>query len=183
MATNDAYVNTQRPPLKERRWKGLMADNEKRMRIRAFLYITICAVAMTFVQLGFISIPLASSDPAFGILLLVPVAVAAVLLGARYAGLVGLIAGGAFYLHALVMPLNYYELAYVNPVTAIIMLPLSGLMLGGLSASPCAATPRVPSASSASSQCASSSRSSTAPCSRSRRSWPRCLPWARRRMP
>ena len=64
------------------------------------------------------------------VLLLLPVALAALLLGALAGAGMGFLAGVLMYAHASVMPLNVYEMVFVSPITSVVLLAVLGLILG-----------------------------------------------------
>ncbi|MDO4891502.1 MAG: hypothetical protein Q3963_09055, partial [Coriobacteriaceae bacterium] len=97
-----------------------------------FIMLLFVSAALTFTELGFAGIGSEGNYIAYVVVLLQPVAVAALFFGARLGGLLGLLSGVILYAHSIVMPLNFYEMMFVTPFTSIVMLPLSGLMLGGL---------------------------------------------------
>ena len=44
----------------------------------------------------------------------------------------GIVTGGVLLLHARILPLDHYELAFVTPLTSVVMFGLAGLLLGVL---------------------------------------------------
>lgn len=113
------------------RWKGCLANRSLEIRLITAAFIAISIVSFTFSQLGFVGIELAG-DSAYAIVLLLPVALAAILLGVFFGTLMGLIAGIVLYYHASLMPLDFYELTFVTPLTSIVMFTVGGFMLGFL---------------------------------------------------
>ena len=89
-------------------------------------------MTLAFTQLGFIGIQFSDGSATYLVLMLMPVALAACLLG-TLAGLgMGFFAGVILYLHAILMPLDYYELTFITPMTSIAMMSVCGALLGML---------------------------------------------------
>lgn len=112
------------------RWKGVMAGRVRMIRVITAVLLAVSCASMTFVQLGFMGIGLDDRYSAYIVMLLLPIALAALLLGTLAGTLMGLLAGSVLYIHSLVMPLDYYELAFVTPITSIGMLTVCGFLLG-----------------------------------------------------
>lgn len=113
------------------RWKGSLSDQSREIRLIVAGFLAIAVVSLTFAQLGFLDIS-AIGKQAYAIVLLLPVALAAILLGVFWGTAMGLIAGIVLYYHAMLMPLDYYELTFVTPLTSIVMFTVGGFMLGFL---------------------------------------------------
>ena len=111
-------------------WRGILAERRMKLRVLTAGLLGVVALTLTVVQLGFAGIGVNGDYDAYAIVLLQPVALVALLFGPLTGALFGLFSGGALYVHALVMPLDYYELAFVTPFTSIIMLTLAGFLLG-----------------------------------------------------
>ena len=114
------------------RWKGLMAGRKRLTRVVTAVLLAVACASLTFVQLGFAGIGIDGQFTAYIVVLLLPIALAALLLGTLTGVLMGLIAGGVLYLHAIVMPLDYFELTFVTPITSIALFVVCGLLLGVL---------------------------------------------------
>ena len=114
------------------RWRGAYADYDRFIRRTTAVVLAITSVSMTLVQLGFAGIGLPGEYSAYAVLLLLPVVLGSFLLGAPAGFALGLFAGGVLYLHALYMPLDFYEYTFVNPFTSIILIALVGLFSGVL---------------------------------------------------
>ena len=111
-------------------WRGLLAEEGRLWRMAVVVCILILCASLTFTQLGFAELALPNMDSVYVVLLLVPLAFAALLLGAWYGALVGLIAGAVLYAHARFMPHDVYEMAFVNVNTTVMLFTLIGFLLG-----------------------------------------------------
>ena len=118
----------QKAPLFRR--QGVMAHNTHLLRAMVWMVLAIMCAALAFTQLGFAGIGLDSSYASYAVILLLPIALSALLLGTLAGGAMGLCAGVVLYVHSAVMPLDYYELSFVTPFTSIVMLCISGILLG-----------------------------------------------------
>ncbi|MBQ9068675.1 MAG: SpoIIE family protein phosphatase, partial [Eggerthellaceae bacterium] len=112
--------------------RGLLANSERVVRVVSALVLSISCAALSFTDLGFAGIGLDGNYSAYAIVLLQPIALGALLLGTLPGAGIGLFAGVVSYAHSLVLPLDYYELAYVNAFTSIVMLTVVGFLLGVL---------------------------------------------------
>ena len=115
------------------RSRGVMRDASRSARLVTAAVLVLSCAALTFTQLGFAGI----TDPdgtgtAYIIVLLLPVAIGALLLGTLAGTCIGLVAGGVLYGHAAAMPLDFYEMTFVTPLTSVAMLGVSGFLLGFL---------------------------------------------------
>lgn len=117
---------------KAERRRGLLANRNRTERTIVAVTLAIFSVSLAFVQLGFAGLGFSGEYVAYAILMLLPVALAALLLGILSGFLIGLCSGAALFIHASVMPLDFYELTFVTPLTSIVMLGVAGLLLGAL---------------------------------------------------
>ena len=106
-------------------WRGVLADLELRARLVAFGMLAISTVAMVFTQLGFV--PLGEIRL---FTLLIPVAVGAFFYGPAYGAGLGVIGGTAAMLHAIFLPMDYYEKFFGTPMHSIVLFALTGLLAG-----------------------------------------------------
>lgn len=114
------------------RWNGLLAGYSSFLRRITALVLAVTCVTLTFTQLGFAGIGSPGAYSSYAIILLLPLALCALLLG-KWAGLaLGLFAGSVLYVHALIMPLDPYELSFVTPFSSIVLLSVTGFILGAL---------------------------------------------------
>ena len=138
MATTAIEQTSKVPSKKQRqrkpivRWKGVLADSERAARLMVAALLAVGSAALTFTQLGFVGVGFEGYYVGYIVVLLEPVALGALLLGTLPGTALGLFAGAVLYLHAKAMPLDYYELSFVTPVTSIIMLTIAGFLLGAL---------------------------------------------------
>ena len=115
-----------------KRWKGILAEERRSAQRAAATILGVSAVAMAAGPLGFF--PAADTHV---LILVIPVTLAALLLG-KWAGCaIGAIAGLAEMLHATYQPYDYYEKYFSTPVNSIALLALFGLLLGALFALAC----------------------------------------------
>ena len=111
------------------RRKGTLSNQSREIRFIVAGFLVIAVVSLTFAQLGFLDIS-AIGEQAYAIVLLLPVALAAILLGVFWGTAMGLIAGIVLYYHSMLLPLDYYELTFVTPLTSIVMFTVGGFILG-----------------------------------------------------
>ncbi len=115
----------------ERR-RGILAHSTRMTRTVTALMLAITCAALAFTQLGFAGLGFNGEYAAYIIVELLPVSLAALLLGSLTGMLMGLFAGAMLLAHATTMPLNFYELTFVTPLTSVTMLGVAGLLLGML---------------------------------------------------
>ena len=116
---------------REKRRGGVLRGVSRPMRVMVFVVLVLACAALTFTQLGFAAIGVPGEPTsAYIVVLLLPIALGALLLGALDGTLIGLAAGGILYGHATAMPLDYYEMDFVTPLTSVIMLGVCGFLLG-----------------------------------------------------
>ena len=109
------------------RWRGLMAPSAFRQRVMTALCLGVLAFAIIFTQLTNISIPLAGAI-AYATTIIIPIALCALLLGTAAGVVFGLAVGAVSYAHAIMMPLDFNELALVTPQSTIALLSFVGLV-------------------------------------------------------
>lgn len=124
--------NRKRERQKRPRWKGLLANADRMLRIMIFVLLLVISVSLTFTELGFVGIKVGGHYLTYAVIVLYPVSLAALLFGAGLGSLMGLLSGAILYLHSIVMPLNSYEMTFVTPFTSIIVLTIVGFLLGRL---------------------------------------------------
>ena len=112
------------------RWRGVLAERHRSLRILAFVTLFIASASLIITTLGFGLLDLPNMETTYVVLLLLPVALAALLLGAPAGAGMGFLAGTLMYAHASLMPLNVYEMAFVTPTTSVVLLTVLGLVLG-----------------------------------------------------
>ena len=111
-------------------WNGILSGGTPVLkRIVAGMLALMC-VTLAFTQWGFIGLQFTNGSVAYLILMLIPVALGALLLGTSMGAGIGLFAGIILYLHSRLIPLDYYELSYVTPITSISLITLVGLIAG-----------------------------------------------------
>lgn len=127
MAKDKAKKKTKLPVFRSR---GVMRDATRAERLVTAVVLALMCAALTFTQLGFAAVPLPGGAMAYAVVLLLPIAVGALLLGTLIGTCIGLFAGAVLCWHASAMPLDYYELTFVTPLTSVVMLTVCGFLLG-----------------------------------------------------
>lgn len=111
------------------RWRGVLADAKTRVRMMCLLVLVVAGFALSSTQLGFVHVEIDDSA-AHALVMLLPVALASLLLGTLWGTAVGLLAGVITLVHSNVMPLDYYELVFITPYTSILQLTIMGFLFG-----------------------------------------------------
>ena len=114
------------------KWRGLLLDFDGRMRAMVFFVLLAASITLSFTQLGFASLPLGEGDKAYIVVLLIPIALSALLLGTGLGTLFGLLSGVVLFAHAMLLPLDYYELVFVTPLSSVVLMTSSGFLYGVL---------------------------------------------------
>ena len=115
-----------------KRWQGLLAGEQRRVRRAVAAILCVLVVAMAAGQLSMF--PLGDSHV---LLLLVPVSLAALLFGKWRGCTIGALAGLAEMLHAILLPLDYFEKYFSSPLNSIVLFALFGFLMGALFALVC----------------------------------------------
>ena len=113
-------------------WNGVLQGNTPIMRIMASVVIAVSCISLAFTQLGFVGIGHTGEFDAYAVTMLVPVALEALFFGPLLGAGMGFLAGTILFVHARIMPLGFYELAYVTLFNSVIMLAISGWLFGVL---------------------------------------------------
>ena len=127
--------DTTKPVRKERKAKrrgGVLRGCKRITKGITALVLAVACAAFAFTQLGFVGLGWNGEYSAYLVAELVPVAVAALLLGPLVGLCMGAFAGAMLLVHATFMPLNFYELTFVTPLTSVVMLGVTGWILGCL---------------------------------------------------
>ena len=111
------------------RWRGVLAEAPSVIRVSITIVLVVSCAALSFTQLGFAGVGLSGEFLAYAVVLLLPIALAGLLLGTLAGTAVGLAAGALLYTHAITLPLDYYELAFITPVSSIGLLTITGFMM------------------------------------------------------
>ena len=119
-----ADATRQKPLL---RWRGLLSSADNRLRKTALVVLAITCVTMVATQLNYVVI-----GDAHMIVALAPITAGALLYGPLPACLIGAITGLAELLHAVWIPLDYYEKYFIAPQNSLVLFSLIGLMMGVL---------------------------------------------------
>ena len=112
------------------RWSGMLAQTRRSLRATIAVCLLLVSAVLSFTQLGFVYFSFSGDIGTYVPLAIQPVALASLLCGTLAGTAVGLLAGSVVYVHALLFPLDYYELSYVTPVTSIVLFGAAGLLLG-----------------------------------------------------
>ena len=123
-----AELKPQKPKIL--RWQGLLADGSRLLRVAIGVAIVLLAASLTFTQLGFVGVSFADGTTGYVVVLLALVSLGALLFGPLAGALIGFAAGVVLYIHAQILPLNHFELAFVTPLTSIAMFTVAGCLLG-----------------------------------------------------
>ena len=94
--------------------------------------IAVGAIGLSFSQLGLVGIGAPGEYLCYAVTLIAPVALAALLLGMVQGAFIGLVAGGALFVHSSVQPLDFYEIVFVTPLSSIAFLAVLGTVFGAL---------------------------------------------------
>ena len=126
--------NEERVPLStwSARFWGRSAELEKPIRIAALVFVAVAILSMAFLQLGFWTLGAIGTGLVHFLLLLVPVAVGAYFFGPLTGMLLGLLAGVAAYVHAMLLPLDFFEYYFVSELNAFTLFVVAGAIAGWL---------------------------------------------------
>ena len=114
------------------RWRGRLADASRSLRVLTGVMLAITSFTLTFVQLGFMNIAPVGEVSTYIVTLLLPIALGSLLLGTAWGTALGFFSGAVLLAHSIGLPLNYYEMAFVNPVSSVVMMGVSGFLLAVL---------------------------------------------------
>lgn len=117
------------------RWRGILDGVSTNLRRMAAGVLMLFGVMLVFAQWGFLGCVLADGRVFYAVTALVPVALAAVLLGTRAGVAVGLWTGATVLVHMMVLPLDYYEVVYATLGSDAVAMTACGLVAGVLFAS------------------------------------------------
>ena len=86
------------------------------------------STATTFMQLGFVGVELPDGHVSYAVLQLLPVVLGSLCLGVPTGTLNGAVSGAIMYIHSIIMPLDFHELALITPLSSIVLLALCGFL-------------------------------------------------------
>ena len=140
MALGSVFKKKQRDPAaaekprrkRKPRYKGSLDGVDDRVRWALLVITAIMCFSTAFTQLGFADFGFFGGSSVHVVLMLVPIASTAILLGTREATFIGFVAGVALFWHAQVMPLDVYELKYVSVFSSVILMTITGAFMGNL---------------------------------------------------
>ena len=107
------------------RWRGLTESADRRARAAGLTILAIACVALVATQLNYLVV-----GDAHMIIVLAPITVCALLYGPLAACATGALAGAAELVHAILLPLDYYEKYFIVPWNSIGLFGLTGLLMG-----------------------------------------------------
>ncbi len=102
------------------------------MRLMIAVVLAVAGSAITFTQLGFVDVVLPGGTVIYVVVLLQIVALGALLFGTLAGVAFGVAIGAVLFAHSHFLPLDHYELSFITPMTSMVMLGISGLLLGVL---------------------------------------------------
>ena len=114
------------------RWRGMLEVEDKATRRTVAGMLALACITLAFTQWGFVGMQFADGSITYLVTLIVPVALACLTLGTLPGSAMGLFSGTVLCLHAQLMPLDFYEIAYVTPGASILGMALFGLVLGSM---------------------------------------------------
>ncbi|MBR3316580.1 MAG: SpoIIE family protein phosphatase [Atopobiaceae bacterium] len=117
-------------------WRGVLGDLAPLGRAEITLVLAAMCVCLTFTQNGLLHlyVGLGIESDAYVVLLLVPMMIAAFLLGIKMSAFMGAFAGITLALHAGFQPLGYYEVVAAWHPISVILFAVTGYVLGLLMA-------------------------------------------------
>ena len=113
-----------------RDWKGLLANESRKLKVLVFLEMLLVSGSMIFIQLGFIGIGSMGQYVGYLLALLAPIAIVAILLGKGLSTLYGLLSGTMLFVHAQIQPLDIFENFFVTPLNAMGLYTVMGFAIG-----------------------------------------------------
>ena len=111
------------------KWHGLLANQDKNVRVMVFVVIAIIMASLTFTQLGFVGVGLPGSYVAHCVTLLALMALASILFGVPLGSLAGFVAGSILFAHSILQPLDYFETNFINVASSIVLFSLIGFVM------------------------------------------------------
>ena len=111
------------------RWRGVLGHADRRQRIIVFAMLACNTILAAMTQLGFVVVPVFGSD-SYAVLLLVPIALAGMLFGPLVGAVLGMLAGLSISLHAMLQPLDYFEMMVIEARSCFYLFGFTGLFLG-----------------------------------------------------
>ena len=130
-AAADERIRKRRAAWANRFWGNSIAL-ETLGRICVLVFVVVSIAAMSFMQWGFWSVGVLDDKPVYVIFLLAPLVMGAMVFGPLSGALMGLYAGAVVYAHATFLPLDYYEIYYMQSPVAVVMLTIVGAVAGVL---------------------------------------------------
>lgn len=124
-------TETRTRSIADRFW-GRMVDVRMPIRIAALVFVAVAITSMSFCQLGFWPIGVIDDKPVYLMLILGPLIMGAFMFGPLTGALLGLYAGAVLFVHAAVIPLDFYEVYFMTPLNTFVLLTALGGVSGWL---------------------------------------------------
>ena len=114
------------------RFWGRMAKQSGQVRVVMLILVVSAIASMVFAQLGFWRLSVIDDKPVYLMFVFAPVVMGAFLFGALAGAVLGLFAGVMVFIHALVLPIDFYEVYFMTPVNTFVVFTLTGAFAGWL---------------------------------------------------
>lgn len=111
-------------------WKGLMARAGRLRRCVAVAFMIIALLFLSILQFGFVGIGAFGTYESYVVVLLVPTVASSLLLGVILGTALGAVAGVIVLVHAIMLPLDYYEMLFLTPLTSLLLFTGVSLLSG-----------------------------------------------------
>nr|AHF26028.1 putative phosphoprotein phosphatase [uncultured bacterium Contigcl_1738] len=109
------------------KWRGLMGDATRGVRITSIAFLIILSCSMVATQTNYLVI-----GSTHVIAVLAPITAGSLLFGTMSGAIIGTIAGLAEMLHATLLPLDAYEAYFAAPTNSVFLFALIGIVMGVL---------------------------------------------------
>ena len=117
---------------RRRQWRGILANESTLRRRLTLMLLAIVSAAQTFLQMGFIGVGNSGEYVCYIMAILVPITLAALLLG-KWQGMgMGFFSGSVLLLHSKLQPLDLYERYLVTPLNSVVIFTFLGFLIGAL---------------------------------------------------
>ncbi len=113
-------------------WRGMLADHHQIVRWAVIAILAAACISISFTSLGYATVTSPNAMDVHLVMLLPLVALGALLFGLKGGFLTGLFSGLVMFAHAKIMPLDAFELSFITPITSVVMMTVSGILLGVL---------------------------------------------------
>ena len=103
------------------KWRGILTDCPRAMRIGIFILLATASASLAFTQLGLVGLGMPGHYIAYGNIMLTVIALGGMFFGIPLGTLLGAIAGTMMSAHAMLQPLDNYEVMFTAPESTIPM--------------------------------------------------------------